>query len=430
MTHFYVVGASGTGKTKFLEYLIRQDIKNKFGFGVIDPNGDLVRHVKELLSLFVWDEKELEERVILIDPTDKEYTVSFNPLELTEGYTAARQADELVEVFRRVWRKSWGDRMADILHNTFIALIENNLTLAELQPFLTNAPLRSKLMQNVKNEECRQYFAKEYDVLVPKTRSEWITSTTSRVRRFLTTEAIRDVLRSSKSSFNFREVIDNQKILLVRLPDGLLGESGELLGSLILAKIQMAAFSRADIDEDERVPFYLYIDEFQHFAADNFGLILDAARKFKLGLILAHQNLEQVPDNLIPALLNCPLQAYFRVLRADAEILAKELFAGAFENPQPWERYFQELQTQIEWTCYFKNKNGGGLARIMVPPPISLKKELEKMGNPKALGWFRNHEKHIGKNYLRKREDITEEYEARKLALLGADEEDEDYRQG
>jgi Putative DNA-binding domain/Type IV secretion-system coupling protein DNA-binding domain len=423
LSHFYIIGASGMGKTKFLEHLIWQDIKNRVGFGIIDPHGDLIARVKELLVFVVGLDEGLEERVVLIDPTDKENTVCFNPLELTEGYTPARQAGELVEVFQRIWSDAWGDRMADIFRNTLIALIENNLTLDEVPTFLTDAAFRVKLLPNVKNDKCRDYFNNEFNILNAKTRSEWITSTLNKVRTFLADDTVRDIFLSPKSSFNFREVMDSGKILLVRLPKGLLGTSSDLLGSLILSKIQMAAFSRADMPEEKRRPFYLYIDEFQNFAAENFAQVLDEARKYKLALTLAHQNLGQVPAKLKSSLLNCPLQAYFRVSRVDAEILAKELFVGIGGSQQSWEPYFQELQILRSRGCYIKNKNGGAIALITTHPADGIERYYEevikdesKISIMKGVYWDR--ESHIGESYLRSREDIEREYRARMHALL------------
>ncbi len=421
LTHFYIVGASGTGKTKLLEHLISQDIKHGFGFAIIDPHGDLIDRTKEILAILA--EEGLEERVVLIDPTDEKYTISFNPLELTEGYTPARQAQELVEVFKRIWIDAWGDRMADIFRNTLIVLIENNLTLDEVPRFLTDAAFRTPLVRRTENEKVREYFQNEFGALSPKTRSEWITSTLNKVRTFLADEAVRDIFLSPKSSFNFRKVMDEGKVLLVRLPKGLLGTNSDLLGSLILSKIQMAAFSRADTPQEKRVPFYLYIDEFQNFAAENFGHILDESRKYKLALTLAHQNLGQIPTKLKSSLLNCPLQAYFRVSRADAEVLAKELFVGANVGAEPWETYFQVLQSLSPRTCYAKNKNGGGIVLISVPPADWVEiayREMENQTKASMLKEFRRmKEWRIGEHYLRERKAVREEYRTRTEAPAG-----------
>jgi hypothetical protein len=245
---------------------------------------------------------------------------------------------------------------------------------------------------------------------------------------------VRDIFISPKSTFNFREVIDSGKILLVRLPKGLLGEeNSSLVGSLILSQIQMAAFARADMDFDERVPYYLYIDEFQNFAAKNFSFILDESRKYKLALTLAHQNLTQVPREIKSSVLNCPLQAYFRVLREDAEILAKEMFVGIDATPEPWETYFRKLQLLKERECYVKDKNGEGVFRLGVPPAEWLGFEGEEWeAGRKIYNVHRAIEKHTGQkfqtscgeHYLRERESVRNDYRERMKVLATTNESD------
>jgi GTPase SAR1 family protein len=413
-THFYIVGASGVGKTKFLEYLIKQDILNGQGFGVIDPHGDLIEAVKEWLAL--WGE-DLDERVLLIDPTDKERSVCFNPLELPEGIDAPELAAELVLVFKKIWGDSWGDRMADIFRNTLIALIENGLTLDELLTFLHDAAFRAKVVQNVKNKTCREYFQYEFDVLNQKTRSEWITSTTNKVRALLADERVRQIFMSPKSSFNFREIMDSGKIILVKLDKGRLKDASEFLGSLILSKIQMAAFSRADIKKrEDRKRFYLYIDEFQNFAADSFKETVSEATKYGLSLILAHQNLAQLPHDLRAAVLTCKMQVYFRVSRLDAELLAKVAFVGVFNEQSKWETYIQQLQTLPERVFVVKNASGG---MIIVSTPLMRTATIDGMDEEEFASFVA--EKNIGGSYLRTRTDIEQDYQARMQALTDGD---------
>jgi hypothetical protein len=419
--HFYVVGATRTGKTKLLEKMIEQDIKNGEGFGVIDPHGDLIEAVKERLAL---TPENLDERVVLIDPTNAECSVCFNPLELPEGVKSAELAAELVEVFEKIWSKAWGDRMADIFRNTLIALIENNLTLDEVLLFLTDAAFRAKLLRQVKNEKCREYFANEFNVLNPKTRSEWITSTSNKVRTFLSDERVRQIFLSPKSSFNFREIMDSGKILLVKLDKGRLKGASELLGSLILSKIQMAAFTRTNVRMSERKPFYLYIDEFQNFATDSFVETLAESAKYKLSLILVHQNLAQLPPELRASVLgNCNLQAYFRVARHDAELLAKEAFAGVYGDAPKWEGHIQQLQVLPNRVCVVK-KNAGGMVFIRIP---DITPAWQEAGMDESEFEAEVREAQIGERYVRRRDDIETEYRAR-MAALDASGEPENFR--
>ena len=168
--HFYVVGASGTGKSKFLEFLIRQNVQKGNGFGIVDPHGDLVEDVKGYLALAL-SKSELEERVLLIDPTDESYTVAFNPLEKLEGVSSAEISAEFVEAFKKIWWDSWGARMEDLLRNTLIALIKAGLTLADLPRFLIEDDFRENVLERVQHPVTKLYFER-FNSLAPRTREE------------------------------------------------------------------------------------------------------------------------------------------------------------------------------------------------------------------------------------------------------------------
>jgi type IV secretory pathway TraG/TraD family ATPase VirD4 len=418
--HFYIVGATRSGKTKFLESLIEQDIKNGLGFGVIDPHGDLTEDVKGYLWLCSGRSQEfVQEKVVLIDPTDENRTVAFNPLEKTRGESSARVASELTEAFKKIWKDSWGARMEHLLKNTLIALVENNLTLAELHPFLTDSLVRRKVLEKVNHAGCREYFER-FNSLRVNTQDEWMESTLNKVDAFLFDDNLRQMLSSPKSSFNLREVMDEGKILLVKLDKGRLKGNADLLGSLLLAKIQAAAFSRTDLPESKRQRFYLYIDEFQNFATESFSTMLAEAGKYKLALILAHQNLAQLPPPLRATILsNCGLQAYFRISRDDANILAKESLASIYSTPPGWEEYIKILQELHPRVCFIKNKIDGGVIAIQTidqPPPH----ELAETDEDEFAGEIAECE--IGKKYLRERKTIEAEYKARRRKLLEVEE--------
>jgi len=418
--HFYIVGATRTGKTKFLESLIEQDIKNGLGFGVIDPHGDLTEDVKGYLWLCSGRSQEfVQEKVVLIDPTDENRTVAFNPLEKTRGESSARVASELTEAFKKIWKDAWGARMEHLLKNTLIALVENNLTIAELHPFLTDSLVRRKVLEKVNHAGCREYFER-FNSLRVNTQDEWMESTLNKVDAFLFDDNLRQMLSSPESSFNLREVMDEGKILLVKLDKGRLKGNADLLGSLLLAKIQAAAFSRTDLPESKREKFYLYIDEFQNFATESFSTMLAEAGKYKLALILAHQNLAQLLAPLRATILsNCGLQAYFRISRDDANILAKESLASIYTTPPGWEEYIKQLQELRPRVCFIKNKIDGGVIAIQTidqPPPH----ELAETDEDEFAGEIAECE--IGKNYLRERKTIEAEYETRRKKLLEVEE--------
>ena len=420
-THFYVIGATGTGKTKFLEFLIQQDIEKGNGFGVIDPHGDLIEDVKGFLACRYderRDEKEISERVVLIDPTDPHFTVTFNPLEKLPNVSVAEQASELVSSFRKIWSDSWGVRMEDLMRNSLIALGEAGLTLAELPYFLTERGFRESVVQGVEHPIARQYFQR-FDALTDRGQITWIEPVMNKINAFLSDQRIRQMFSFPKSSFNLREIMDHRKMLLIKLDKGKLKGSSDLLGSLLMAKIQMAAFSRSDIPQSRRTPFYLYIDEFQNFASESFLAVLSEARKYGLSLIMAHQTLAQISDELKSLVLgNAGIQVYFRVNRQDASLLAKEAFEySGYEvktvrglHPvfwtlgEEWEHKYEELQSLPLRCCYAKHKIEGGLIPLFTAE-IEPASEILGMEEDEYQEYLKGLP--LGKRYLVPREGLT-----------------------
>jgi hypothetical protein len=379
--HMYVIGASGSGKTKFLEFPIQQDIDLGNGFGIIDPHGDLTEETKGFLAEYYQKthDESIFDRVVIVDPTDPKYTVAFNVLETPEGVAPIEQAQELIMVFKRIWADSWGARMEELMRNALISLSLAGLTLGHLSQFLTSQPFRTQVMAKVTHPIATPYFER-FDSMSKAAQLQWSEPVTNKVNAFLSDERISQMLSFPKSSFNLREVMDRKKILLIKLNKGKLRESADLLGSLFMAKIQLAAFSRTDIPEAARVPFYLYIDEFQNFASESFSVVLSEARKYGLSLIMAHQTLQQIPMELRSIILgNAGIQVYFRMNRQDAQLLAKEAFTYSGYNVktvqmrsnridtkfwslgEEWERNFAKLQDLPPRHCFVKHKIEGGM---------------------------------------------------------------------
>ncbi len=422
--HAYLVGGSGTGKSKLLEAMILQDICLGRGFGVIDPTGDLVENVKGWLCSEA--RHDLEDDVVLLDPLRPESTVVFNPLDRVPGVSIEEQALHLVSAFKKIWEDAWGARMEDLLRNTLIVLQENDLTLAELPLFLIDERFRTKALQNSKHPIARQYFKRFLD-LTDNTRNEWMESTLNKVDAFLADTRVRQVVSGNRSSFDLREIMDTNRVLLVRLDRGRLPESGDLLGSLLMAKIQMAAFSRSGTLRSQRVPFALYVDEFQNFATDNFVETLAEARKYGLVLTMAHQNLAQMPKTLLASVLgNCDLQLFFRVSRTDAEILAKEALrvtgdtikavepsGGGFTYrfyslSEEFERCFQQLQDlrNRRFLAYWRRElTAQFFYTPEVPDPVA------ELGMDQQE--YQDYTSDIGKTYLVSRSQLEQQAQER-----------------
>jgi len=416
--HFYVIGATGTGKTKFLEFLILQDIEKQNGFGVIDPHGDLIEDIKGFLACYhYYQDPEVFDRVVLIDPTDPEFTVAFNPLEELPNVSVAEQVSELIEAFRKIWKGSWGVRMEDLMRNSLIALGEAGLTLVDLPHFLTDRDFRKTVLKRVSHTIALDYF-RRFDALSERSQLAWIEPVMNKINAFLSDQRIRQIFAAPKSTFNLREIMDQGKILLVKLDKGRLKGSADLLGSLLLAKIQLAAFSRTDTPQTRRRPFYLYIDEFQNFATESFAVLLSEARKYGLYLILAHQTLAQIPTELRYLILgNTGIQVYFRLNRHDSQILAKEAFEYSgyevktyyYLHPifwtlgEEWEHKTEELQNLPPRCCWAKHKIEGGLIPIFT---VEVEPAWEILGMEEEEYYKYLEELSIGRKYLVPRREL------------------------
>jgi len=412
-THLYVMGATGTGKTKFLEFLIQQDIEKGNGFGVIDPHGDLIEDVKGFIACHYHYSQDLEilDRVVLIDPTDPEFTVTFNPLEELPNVSIAEQASELIAAFRKIWRDSWGPRMEDLMRTSLIALGETGHTLADLPRFLTDESFRDEVLKRVSHPIVLGYFQR-FNFLSKRTQLTWIEPVMNKINAFLADKRIRDIFSAPQSTFNLREIMDEGKILLVKLDKGRLKGSADLLGSLLLAKLQMAAFSRSELPPNKRRPFYLYIDEFQNFATESFGVLLSEARKYGLSLILAHQTLAQISRELKGIILaNTGFQVYFRLNRQDAQTIAKEAFeysgyeVKTFYGLHPifwtlgeeWEQKTEELQNLPPRCCWAKHKIQGGIIPLFT---VEIEPPREALGMEEEEYYRYLKELPIGRKYL------------------------------
>ena len=268
--------------------------------------------------------------------------------------------------------------MEDLLRNSLIALGEAELTLAELPALMTNDRFRTSVISRVTHPIALEYFHR-FNTLTERARITWTEPVMNKVNALLTDDRVRQMLSYPKSTFNLRELMDNKKVLLIKLDKDKLRDTADLLGSVFMAKIKMAAFSRSDVPRSQRTPFYLYIDEFQNFASDSFSVVLSEARKYGLSLIMAHQTLAQVPSDLRSITLgNTGIPVCFRVNRQDAQLLAKESFTYSgykvktsglksqkyWSYAEEWEHYTEELQTLHPRACYVKHKIQGGMIPI------------------------------------------------------------------
>ncbi|MGD8457499.1 MAG: TraM recognition domain-containing protein [Anaerolineales bacterium] len=324
-THTYVIGQPGTGKSRTLESWIMQDIVAGHGIGVIDPHGDLFNNLLIRLSFFpdVW------KRIVIVDPTDRDWTININPLEAIPGLPLERTALFLTDVVMKIWKldPTTAPRMLWLISNTFLALADLNLTLLELPEFLCNRGYRESMLPRLSNNRVRHYFKFEFPK-APNTALQWSSPILNKIGALIFDPDIRPMIAGGKT-LNLREVMDNQRILLINLSKGILGEAASaLLGAFILARLQSIALSRADTRN--RSPFYLYLDEFQNYTTDNVKEILSESRKYGLSIIFAHQYLDQLPSNIRSAVLNTTgTLVCFRIGNQDARQLVREIFPSS-----------------------------------------------------------------------------------------------------
>jgi hypothetical protein len=322
-THMYIIGKTGTGKSTLLETLIRQDVNAGQGLALLDPHGDLVQRVLAGIP------EHRKQDMIAFDVPDTAHPLGFNPLESVPLAKRALAASGLLEVFKKIWNDSWGPRLEHILRNALLALMDQPAaTLADVLRLLDDDAFRRNAATRMTNARVRDFWLREYENYPFRFRAEAIAPIQNKVGAFLANPVLHGIVTQPKSAFDLRQVMDKGKILLVNLAKGKIGEdAAALLGSLLVSRIGLTALSRADIPEAHRRDFFLYLDEFPTFTTLALANMLSELRKYRVSLILAHQFLSQLDEQVRDAVLgNVGTIIAFRLGLADAEILEKEFF--------------------------------------------------------------------------------------------------------
>lgn len=319
--HMYIIGKTGMGKTELLKNMAIQDILNGHGIAFIDPHGDAAEELLDFIP-----ENRIKD-VVYFNPADIGYPIAFNIMENVEVEQRHLVATGLMGVFKKIWPDVWSSRMEYILNNAILALLEvPDSTLLGVNRLLSDAKWREKIISQVKDPVIKAFWVQEFAKYSQRYEVEATAAIQNKIGQFISAPLIRNIVGQTKSSVNMREIMDNQKILIVNLSKGKIGEdASKLLGALLITKIQLAAMSRVDIHERERLDFYLYVDEFQNFATESFATILSEARKYRLDLVLSHQYIAQMDDSVRDAVFgNIGTMVTFRIGAEDAEFLEKE----------------------------------------------------------------------------------------------------------
>ncbi len=326
--HLYIVGQTGTGKTVFMKNMIIQDIKEGKGVCFIDPHGS------DLESVMGQIPKERAEDVILIDPADMERPLGLNMMNYDAKYPEQKTfvVNELMSIFDKLYdmKTSGGPMFEQYTRNALLLLMDDpseKFTLMEVPKIMSDKEFRSRLLVKCNNIVVKDFWEKEAEKAGgDASLANMVPYITSKFNVFIANDYMRPIIGQSESSINFRQIMDEQKILLVNLSKGRLGDiNSYLLGLIIVGKLLMAAFSRVDVSEEERKDFYLYMDEFQNFSTDSIATILSEARKYKLCLIMGHQFIGQLTEEISKAVFgNVGSMVAFRVGAEDAESLVKQ----------------------------------------------------------------------------------------------------------
>lgn len=347
--HVYVVGTTGVGKSYLMANMAIQDITRGEGVCVVDPHGDLIQDVLEHIPA------ERMHDVIVFNPADLERPMGLNMLEAHTPQERDAAAQEMVAIFMKLFPPEMiGPMFEHNMRNAMLTLMEDEEspgTIADIPRIFTDKAFQAYKLTKVKDPVVRAFWEKEMAKTSDFHKSEMLGYLISKVGRFVENAMMRNIIGQPKSAFNFRQIMDEKKILLVNLSKGQVGEvNAFLLGLIIVSKLQMAALSRADIPESQRQDFYLYIDEFQNFITDSIATILSEARKYKLNLTMAHQYMGQLAANndtkVRDAILgNVGTMVAFRIGVEDAEILEKQ-FAPRFTA--------YDLVNQKKYTAYLR----------------------------------------------------------------------------
>ncbi len=362
--HMYVIGKTGMGKTTLMENMVLSDIYSGYGVGVVDPHGDFAEKILDYIP------NNRINDVVYFNPSDMEFPVGFNILEVISEEQKHLVVAGLMSIFKKIWQDLWSARMEYILNNTLLALVDNpGSTLLGINRMLADKKYRKRIVSKVKDPVIKAFWQNEFANYPEKYMVEAVAPIQNKIGQFLSASIIRNMVSQVKSTINVRQIMDSQKIFIMNLSKGRIGEdNSRLLGGMLITEIQLAAMERVDTPEAERKDFFLYVDEFQNFATQSFANILSEARKYRLALIMAHQYIAQLEEEVADAVFgNVGTMVSFRVGGADAEALAKE-FAPVFTE--------EDLVNLTKFTMVLKLMIDGVASQPFTAfsmPPIAIK---------------------------------------------------------
>lgn len=320
--HIAIEGKTGMGKSTLLRHLIGSDIASGRGAGLIDPHGDLCEAVLASVP------SRRTNDIVLFDAGDTAFPLAFNILSCPCPEQRHLVASGVVSAFEKLYAHFWGPRTGHFLRNATLALLEvPGTSLLSVLRFLSDRPYRDWVLGKVSDPIVRNVWLQDFAKMAPKLQAEAVSPIQNKVGQFASSPLLRNIIGQARSTIDLRKIMDEGKVLLVNLSKGRIGDdASSLLGSFLVTALQLAGMSRADVPEEERHDFYLYVDEFQNFATSSFETILTEARKYRVSLTLSHQYLAQVDEKTLAAVFgNIGTLITFAVGAQDAEFLAEQL---------------------------------------------------------------------------------------------------------
>jgi hypothetical protein len=321
LSHIYAIGKTGVGKTTLLETLISQDIALGRGCALIDPHGDFVERLIDNIPIGRQDD------VVYLNVADQGQPYGYNPLTRVSFELRPLVASGLMDVLKKMWGDAWGVRMEHILRNAVLALLDQpSAILPDILLMISDKTFRYQAMKHIENEQVAKFWQNEFPKYSYRYQADGIAPIQNKIGAFLADPRMHRILTRRDGQLRLRSLMDDSKILLVNLSKGRIGEdTSSLFGGMIVTSLGLAAFSRVNVPERERRPFYVYVDEFQNFTTLSLANMLSELRKFGVGVVLAHQYLHQLDPDIREAVIgNAGTLISFRLGASDAGFIARE----------------------------------------------------------------------------------------------------------
>ncbi len=318
----YLLGKTGTGKSTLIFNMAKQDIENGSGVAILDSHGDLAESLVKIVPEY------RKHDLVYFDATDTLNLIAFNPFNQGNLEQKHLLASEIVSLFQRLFKDAWGVRLEYILRYAILTLLDaQESTILDIHPLLTDTSFRRSILAKVKDQTILNFWSNEFDKYTPSQRTEAISTILNKSGVFLADKILTGIV-GQKTGISINDIVDNEKILIVNVSKGIVGEQTcTILGSMLTTSIQMAAMRKARFNAADRKPYFYYIDEAQSFISTSFSQMLSECRKYKLGILIAHQFTDQIPTELKEAILgNAGTIITFRLGTKDAALLANEFY--------------------------------------------------------------------------------------------------------